>query len=57
MQGRQKKQMEMQDLYRKNNVKPFASFEQIFITLPIFLIVYRVVTIVRPLKASFLFGI
>ncbi len=57
MQGKQKKQAEMQDLYRKNNVKPFASIEQIFITLPIFLIVYRVVTIVRPLKASFLFGI
>jgi YidC/Oxa1 family membrane protein insertase len=28
-----------------------------FITLPIFLIVYRVVTILRPLKATSLFGI
>jgi YidC/Oxa1 family membrane protein insertase len=28
-----------------------------FITLPIFLIIYRVVTIVRPLKATTLFGI
>lgn len=55
--SKQKKQQEIMELYRKNNVKPFAAFEQMFITLPIFLIVYRVVTIVRPLKASILFGI
>ncbi|MGL4950887.1 MAG: membrane protein insertase YidC [Mycoplasma sp.] len=57
MQSRQKKQQETQELYRKHNVKPFASFEQIFVTLPIFLIIYRVITIVRPLKASILFDI
>lgn len=55
--SKQKKQQEIMDLYKKNNVKPFAAFEQMFITLPIFLIIYRVVTIVRPLKATILFGI
>ena len=55
--GKQKKQQEIMDIYKKNNVKPFAAFEQMFITLPIFLIIYRVVTIVRPLKSTILFGI
>lgn len=55
MQSRQKKQMEIQELYRKNNVKPFAAMEQIFITLPIFLIIYRVVTVLRPLKFTIIF--
>lgn len=50
-----KKQMETKAIYNKYNVKPFAAFEQIFITLPIFLIVYRVVTILRPLKGAMLF--
>lgn len=55
MQSRQKKQIEIQELYRKNNVKPFAAMEQIFITLPIFLIIYRVVTVLRPLKFTIIF--
>lgn len=55
MQSRQKKQMEIQQMYKKHNVKPFAAFEQIFVTLPIFLIIYRVITILRPLKATILF--
>lgn len=55
--SKQKKQQEVMDLYKKNNVKPFAAFEQMFITLPIFLIIYRVVTIVRPFKSTILFGI
>lgn len=56
-QSKMKKQQEISELYKKNNVKPFAAFEQMFITLPIFLIIFRVVTIVRPMKASVLFGI
>ncbi len=50
MASKQKKQLEIQDLYRKHNVKPFAMLEQIFVTLPIFLIIYRVISILRPLK-------
>lgn len=56
-ESKQKKQQEIMDIYKKNNVKPFAAFEQMFITLPIFLIIYRVVTILRPIKATILFGI
>ena len=52
-----KAQQEIMELYKKNNVRPFAAFEQILITLPIFLIVYRVVTILRPLKGAVLFNI
>ncbi len=57
MQSKQKKQVEIQALYKKHNVKPFAAFEQIFVTLPIFLVIYRVITTLRPLKMVSLFGI
>lgn len=57
MASRQKKQQETSELYKKYNIKPFAMFEQLFVTLPIFLIVYRVVTILRPIKATTLFEI
>ncbi len=57
MASRQKKQMEIQALYAKYNIKPFAAFEQILITLPIFLIIYRVITTLRPLKFISIFGI
>lgn len=56
-QSKQMKQQEIMALYNKNNVKPFAAFEQMFLTLPIFLIIYRVVTIVRPIKVTILFNI
>jgi len=55
MQSKQRKQAEIQEIYKSKNIKPFAAFEQIFVTLPIFLIVYRVINIVRPLKATVLF--
>ena len=57
LRSRQMKQQEVQQLYKEHNIKPFAAFEQIFITLPIFLIIYRVVTILRPLKGVLLFNI
>jgi len=56
-QSKQMKQQEIMELYKKNNVRPFAAFEQMLITLPIFLIVYRVVTILRPFKGTVLFNI
>ena len=55
--SKQMKQQETMALYNKHGIKPFAAFEQMFLTLPIFLIVYRVVTIVRPIKATILFNI
>jgi YidC/Oxa1 family membrane protein insertase len=57
MASRQKKQREVMEIYAKHKIKPFAAMEQMFITLPIFMVVYRVVTTVRPIKASVLFGI
>lgn len=57
MAGKQKKQMEINEIYKRHNIKPFAMFEQIFVTMPIFLIVYRVVTILRPIKSASLFSI
>jgi YidC/Oxa1 family membrane protein insertase len=55
--SRQKKSQEIMEVYRKNKIKPFAAFEQVLITLPIFMVIYRVVTIVRPIKSSVLFEI
>ena len=57
MNSRRAQQIEVNNVYQKYNVKPFAPFEQIFITLPIFLIIFRVVTILRPLKDTSLFEI
>lgn len=57
MAMKQKKQAETQELYKKYNIKPLAPFEQMFVTIPIFLIVYRVVTILRPIKTILLFGV
>jgi YidC/Oxa1 family membrane protein insertase len=53
--NKQKKSTEIMELYKKHNVKPFAAFQQVLITLPIFMIIYRVVTICRPMKATTLF--
>lgn len=57
MAGKSKKQMEINELYKKHKIKPFAMFEQVFVTMPIFLIVYRVITILRPIKTASLFSI
>lgn len=57
LKSKQMKQYEIQNLYKKANVKPWASFYQMFLTMPIFLIIYRIVVIVRPIKASVLFNI
>lgn len=50
-------QQEIMALYKKHNIKPFAAFQQMFLTMPIFLIIYRVVTILRPMKVISLFNI
>lgn len=54
---RQKKQQELQELYKKYNIKQFALFEQAFVTVPIFLIVFRVVSSLRPIKVVSLFEV
>lgn len=50
-------QQELLALYKKHNIKPFAAFQQMFLTMPIFLIIYRVVTILRSMKDISLFNI
>lgn len=57
MPSRQKKQAEIQAVYKKNSIRPLASIEQAIITIPIFLITSRIVSVLRPLKTSVLFDI
>jgi len=54
--SKQRKAQETMELYKKHKIKPFAAFEQVMITLPIFMIIYRVVTITRPFKTTVLFN-
>lgn len=56
-QSKRSKQLEIMQLYKKNKIKSSAMFLQMFVTLPIFLIVYRIVTTLRPIKATVLFSI
>ncbi|WP_036448538.1 membrane protein insertase YidC [Mycoplasmoides pirum] len=56
-QSRRNKQLEIMQLYKKNKIKSSAVFVQLFVTLPIFLIVFRIVSSVRPIKATVLFTI
>ena len=55
--AKQMQQQEIMALYKKHNIKPFAAFQQMFLTMPIFLIIYRVITILRPMKVISLFNI
>lgn len=55
--SKQRKQIETMTLYKKNNYKPLAVFEQIFITAPIYLIIFRIVSTSRPMKYTVLFNI
>ncbi|MBO6022891.1 YidC/Oxa1 family membrane protein insertase [bacterium] len=56
-QSKQMQQQEIQQVYKKNNVRQTVMLEQVVITLPVFLIIYRVVTILRPFKYTVLFNI
>lgn len=56
LQSKRNRQMEIMSLYKKHNIKSSASFVQVFVTLPIFLIIYRIVTTLRPIKAIILFN-
>lgn len=56
-QSKRNKQLETMRLYKKHKIKSSAMFVQMFVTLPIFLIVYRVVSTMRPIKATVLFSI
>ena len=54
---RRMKQLETMAIYKKNKVKPSAIFTQAFVTIPIFLVILRIVNSMRPIKATILFEI
>ncbi|WP_445997736.1 membrane protein insertase YidC [Mycoplasmoides genitalium] len=56
LQSKRNRQLEIMSLYKKHNIKSSAAFVQVFVTLPIFLIIYRIVTTLRPIKAIILFN-
>lgn len=56
-QAKLQKHQEITAYNRKHKLKPFAALENIFITTPIFLIIFKVVTISRPIKFTVLFGL
>jgi YidC/Oxa1 family membrane protein insertase len=57
MVSRQRKQLELQEVYKKHKIKPFAPIEQMMITLPIYTIIHRLISTVRPIKATHLFNV
>lgn len=54
---RHAKQKEVSAYNKRNKLKPFAPLENFFINTPIFLIVFKLITITRPIKFTKLFGI
>lgn len=51
------RQQELNKYNKKNKLKPLAPLENFFINTPIFLIVFRLMTITRPVKSAKLFGV
>lgn len=52
-----RKNQELRDYNKKHNINPLGALERIFIDMPIFLIIYKLFTIIRPIKTTILFGI
>lgn len=51
------KHQELARYNKKHKLKPFVVLENFFISTPIFLIIFRVITISRPIKFTTLFGL
>lgn len=51
------KHQELTRYNKKHNLKPFVVLENFFISTPIFLIIFKIITISRPIKFTNLFGI
>ncbi|AEW46020.1 Membrane protein OxaA [Mycoplasma haemocanis str. Illinois] len=56
-QARLRKHQELSAYYKKHNLKPLAILENFFINTPVFLIVFKVITICRPIKFTVLLNI
>lgn len=57
MASQQLKSKEISEVYKKYKIKPFAVFEQSLITIPVYMIIFRVINMLRPLKATNLFNV
>ncbi|AHC40068.1 membrane protein [Mycoplasma ovis str. Michigan] len=51
------RQQELNRYNKRHKLKPLAPLENFFINTPIFLIVFRLMTITRPVKSAKLFGV
>ncbi|KMZ96243.1 hypothetical protein PVNG_02381 [Plasmodium vivax North Korean] len=51
------RQREISKYNKKHGLRPMAPLENIFINTPIFLVVFRLMTITRPIKFAKLFGV
>lgn len=51
------RQLETMEIYKKNKIKPSAALTQAFVTIPIFLVILRIVNSMRPIKVTVLFGV
>lgn len=56
-QMQQKKQTEIAELYRQEKISPFSSFASMFITLPILIVVYRIISSSPEIKQATWYGI
>lgn len=55
--AKMQKQQELREYNKKHGLNPFGQLETVFSTLPVFLIVLKLFGILRPIKATILFGI
>ncbi|WP_245633494.1 YidC/Oxa1 family membrane protein insertase [Candidatus Mycoplasma haematobovis] len=56
-QAKLRKHQELSNYYKKHDLRPLIVLENFFINTPIFLIVFRLITICRPIKFTTLFSI
>ncbi|MDQ0513813.1 YidC/Oxa1 family membrane protein insertase [Mycoplasmoides fastidiosum] len=56
-QAKMRKNQEISEYNKKHGINPLGAFEKTFVDLPIFLIIWRLFSMLRPIKATILFGI
>ncbi|ENY68557.1 Membrane protein OxaA [Metamycoplasma auris 15026] len=56
-QMQQRKQMEIAELYKKEKISPFSQLVSSFITLPILIVVFRIISTLPEIKQAFLYSV
>ncbi|XBA51614.1 Membrane protein insertase YidC [[Mycoplasma] cavipharyngis] len=56
-QAKMRKTQEISQYNKKHGINPLGAFEKVLIDSPIFLIIWRLFSMLRPIKATILFGI